>query len=904
MTLTSYILRRYLGEMSIPFMEKHFFYGKELILNYEEIHNILKDGKCQFLKYFYFNKENVHDILYQENKIISIDNNNKIAKTLNELFYLDLLIMDRPNFINYIFSKDIIIFSCEELLKIRKGPKRIVFAKIIYDLIENFKGFGTFDEKINENSLTKLSNLCIKEIKNEIKNEQDFWSDIDACNLLTMSIDKLYSKIIIKLFKSDFISNDYVFNIFNDLELESIKINENIYTELINFLNSDEIYQNIILIETIEDLFNIKKINFYYILLKYILKNSFYIYQTDFLTKARESIISFIKNNLYSLLIIATDLDKNTKEKLDFVIKALTDTDYFYLKYTKMKNDARINFLLGNKRLKYAFPLIQILADLKIENMKLDEEEINNIIKNWDVFYDIIKEAKFKKLPLYRRKKLFAYLKDENNKILLLNLFNKKQYNLFQQLDIDYSEEFIEIKSSNDINLIQINDNQSNNLIVDKIDSQYSEQNNYKPESTSIIVESYTIENVIESQVEYDIERLDINSIEFDFDMFTKSNKFKILEYNKILEKNEKFNRAYLHYAKNISKGHYIIAGNIHKIMIYNSYFEKKLEMDLNLIPKNIYEIENNNKNKYEIKLIACCGKELILITIDLLNYSYNIITKSKHKDIYYSVFVNLGDKYLISGLKGVFLLNENKNYQRENKILETNYINSIHIKEKIFAFTSNDLLPNGENELIIYNFKKNEIMKEISNYPFKISNNGLYLINLKTIKSINIDRQILFSSCVSMQCDKNGKNGILFVDINLEKNIFFEAFHKTKEFEPHCFCQISIVDNHNSINDDIAKEKNIFVQDTEYFLVGGFEPMKRMGCVKLYKIKYNKKSDKINIKYLLDITTENVEQFKGFDMDVTCITQSKITGNILINCLDGNTYLFKPPNLELFLRN
>ena len=135
--------------------------------------------------------------------------------------------------------------------------------------------------------MTKLSNLCIKEIKNEIKNDQDFWSDIDTCNLLTMSIDKLYSKIIIKLFKSDFISNDYVFNIFNDLELESIKINENIYTELINFLNSDEIYQNIILIETIEDLFNIKKINFYYILLKFILKDSFYIYQTDFITKAR-----------------------------------------------------------------------------------------------------------------------------------------------------------------------------------------------------------------------------------------------------------------------------------------------------------------------------------------------------------------------------------------------------------------------------------------------------------------------------------------------------------------------------------------------------------------------------------------------------------------------------------------
>ena len=79
---------------------------------------------------------------------------------------------------------------------------------------------------------------------------------------------------------------------------------------------------------------------------------------------------------------------------------------------------------------------------------------------------------------------------------------------------------------------------------------------------------------------------------------------------------------------------------------------------------------------------------------------------------------------------------------------------------------------------------------------------------------------------------------------------------------------------------------------------------MKRMGCIKLYKLKYNEKNDKISIKYLVDIITENIDQFKGFNMDVTCITQSKITGNLLINCLDGNTYLFKPPNLELFIEN
>ena len=43
-------------------------------------------------------------------------------------------------------------------------------------------------------------------------------------------------------------------------------------------------------------------------------------------------------------------------------------------------------------------------------------------------------------------------------------------------------------------------------------------------------------------------------------------------------------------------------------------------------------------------------------------------------------------------------------------------------------------------------------------------------------------------------------------------------------------------MDNNNSINDDIDNEKNIEIKETEYFLLGGFEPMKRMGCVKLYK--------------------------------------------------------------------
>ena len=129
-----------------------------------------------------------------------------------------------------------------------------------------------------------------------------------------------------------------------------------------------------------------------------------------------------------------------------------------------------------------------------------------------------------------------------------------------------------------------------------------------------------------------------------------------------------------------------------------------------------------------------------------------------------------------------------------------------------------------------------------------------------------------------------------------------FLFFYDTEDFEPHCFCQILIVENNNPITDDICKEDNIVIKETEFFFVGGFDPMKRMGCIKLYKIKYDKDSNKINIKYLIDIVTENNDEFKGFDMDISCITQSKITGNFLITCLDGNIHLFKPPNLELLL--
>ena len=195
MLLIPFELRKLLSEISIPFLVKKSIYENELVINYEEIIAILKEKNDQFLNLFYFYKENVHDILYKENEIIFIDINQ--IRKLSDLFYFDLLINDNKNIINYIYPKEIIFNSYEELLRTKGVVKKIILAKIIFDLIENYKGFGNFDEKVNEESLNILSNSCKTEIEENNKNNKIFFNTIDINDILSMSLDTIYAEIII-----------------------------------------------------------------------------------------------------------------------------------------------------------------------------------------------------------------------------------------------------------------------------------------------------------------------------------------------------------------------------------------------------------------------------------------------------------------------------------------------------------------------------------------------------------------------------------------------------------------------------------------------------------------------------------------------------------------------------------
>ena len=50
------------------------------------------------------------------------------------------------------------------------------------------------------------------------------------------------------------------------------------------------------------------------------------------------------------------------------------------------------------------------------------------------------------------------------------------------------------------------------------------------------------------------------------------------------------------------------------------------------------------------------------------------------------------------------------------------------------------------------------------------------------------------------------------------------------------------------------------------------------------------------------DIDFKYNEKFKGFQGPINSIIQSKVKGNVLVTCYDGNVYLFTPPNIDYYL--
>ena len=208
----------------------------------------------------------------------------------------------------------------------------------------------------------------------------------------------------------------------------------------------------------------------------------------------------------------------------------------------------------------------------------------------------------------------------------------------------------------------------------------------------------------------------------------------------------------------------------------------------------------------------------------------------------------------------------------------------------------------------MIYNINSKKIEKEIKfNYHFNLSQNSFILMKIKNDFIKEKSNKIIICAC--KKYIKGQKNGLflinyIFDDINNNLKIVNTKFYKTENFEPYCFCPLSLY-----IQKQEVLENTYDIKETNYFLVGGFNNKKGKGIIKLYKSIYNNENKNIEIKYIKDINLENENEiillkeekkvkpdFKG---PISCISQSKQNGKILIAFLIGNIWLFSSPNID-----
>ena len=339
----------------------------KLITSNNEIQTIYKINKNKNKKLLYFNRDIIHNLLYESEEVFTVDDDlNDIFQDSNiaELFYFELLILDKCETINYNFSIEFI----RKINKIAinnnfKPIKKLLISKIILSLIYNFKGLDNYDEEKDSHEIEEMVNININIIKDNIEVFKDFRMNFSLDDIKKNKIDFIYSEIIVSLIKlNNFNKYDFYNEILTQLNIESIDITQTIFKGLSEELNNERNkYLNEYIINTVDDIKNEKLINFLYIIIEKILKNPFYIYQNEFLEKNRKNFMKLLKDHLEEIKNIA--YNSNQKVKIECLIRKFSN-GYYYTKYLNQREFQKDDN-------------IYLYKDCEENNESIEKEKIN-----------------------------------------------------------------------------------------------------------------------------------------------------------------------------------------------------------------------------------------------------------------------------------------------------------------------------------------------------------------------------------------------------------------------------------------------------------------------------------------------------------------------------------------------
>ena len=304
--------------------------AKGLPFELEEIKEIQKLNHPDFLTFLYINKDKVHEKLYEKEELLEINFEIK-DKKISQYIYLCFLIED-GEMCDYQYLFELI----NKLNEIQRGEqekilKKIIMAKMIISLIDNYNQIEDNEDNKNnkhEKELKTISdfNSSILDNKENITKLNQYGFKLE--DIKSKKIEEIYLIIIKYLIENSKLEDsDYIESIINQIELESIIFTKLMFDELTKILIIEKEYIKKYTINNFDDIFDKKKIYFYYNLIKYILKQSPYIYQIPFLLETRTKILNLIKNNLGKL---STSIKKNDYQ-IEYILKQIIgDNSYKY----------------------------------------------------------------------------------------------------------------------------------------------------------------------------------------------------------------------------------------------------------------------------------------------------------------------------------------------------------------------------------------------------------------------------------------------------------------------------------------------------------------------------------------------------------------------------------------------
>ena len=298
----------------------------ELINNKDNITSILKGRDLNVLEYLYLNRHKIHQILYDSDSTITI--NEEMLKEYTDYYYLYCLIKYQSVLINFKYNFQIVQDAYDKQIISKGIIKRIIMSKIVITIIDNF-----LEEEEDKEIIDKCTNIktkCIEYINNNKQELNKYQKDLDLDNLekSDVFIEDIYSDIIYTLIINNKLNQSE--EILNELEIKKIRLNKSIFDSINNAFSDENI--NNYEISEYNDFFKLDKINFYFILFGYILKCSDYIIYIPFLSKMKEKILQKVKENLedlYNYFEFNRKKNDNSIAKLKQVLNYFIELNYY-----------------------------------------------------------------------------------------------------------------------------------------------------------------------------------------------------------------------------------------------------------------------------------------------------------------------------------------------------------------------------------------------------------------------------------------------------------------------------------------------------------------------------------------------------------------------------------------------